>query len=368
MEGSPHSSRPTPKCPKPRTPSKQPSKRAKRPKASHPPARPETSEPVKYELVGMLARGERYPEDVKTITVTLSIPAPDDECPIALEPIGTATLACMPACHFLDGRPEYSKMTLPCGHSFSAMVLVYSWCKCKMLCPCCRRGLECRANPNHLPAHFREQLRAQVASTTQTEQHDDEREAIEAILHMTPITTSFQALSNARHLEMIVDFSFRPAHERNTPGTGQLTMITPLTTAQQRRSQAPQPTTVFLPSDRHMEVIRCTPREIRSVRITTQMRIVGVGLIDIDTSGEIDFPASDPLTRTPLVVRRSAGSNLLRRVNQPDTLTIVPNTLPFAPISTFELTFGQRNGGCFLDGVTWVPDNSHVHVSINPVQ
>jgi hypothetical protein len=381
MEGTAHSNRPLvplPAEPKPKPPRQQPGKRAKRAKTSptEPPASIKVTNkqktPIQFELVGLLAHGERFPDDIKKISVTLSVPTPDEECPIALEPIGTAKLMFLPDCPFIQDNPEYSKMTLPCGHSFSAMVLAYSWCKNNMLCPCCRQGVTCRANPSYLPAHFREQLRAQVASTTQVERIEEERESMAALLEMAPITTSFQALSEARHLEMIIDFSLRSANEPRTNGTGQLAMIVPLTTAQQNRGAAANLTAVFTPSERHMEVIRHTPDNIRSLCITTHMRIPGAGLVDIDTSGEIDFPALHPLPdtlqRTPLIVRRATGYRSMRRISQGDTAPTINDTLPIVPVSTFELTFGQRNGRVFLDGVAWVPDSSHVHVSLNRVQ
>ena len=136
--------------------------------------------PIEYGLVGLLASHEHYPRDLKITKVTLSIPLPDDECPIALEPISTAFLSFLPDCSFIKDTPEYSKMTLPCGHSFSAMVIVYNWCKNNMLCPCCRQGHTCRANVNYLPSHFRDQLKAHVNRSLQTERLEDERDSIHA--------------------------------------------------------------------------------------------------------------------------------------------------------------------------------------------
>lgn len=387
MEGSAHnlSLRPLPTEPKPNPPRPQPSKRTatnKRAKTSLPapkasiPTKFDPTKPIEYEIVGMLSSRERYPEDLKTIRVTLSIPSPDDECPIALEPISTAKLACLQDISFIEGNPDCSKMTLPCGHSFSAMVIVYSWCKSNMLCPCCRRGLQCRANVNHLPAHFREQLRAQIAQSLSTERVEDERDSVQAMLDMTPMTTSFVHLADQGCLEMTVGFYFRradeepvtnsslfsPANQRETSSRGHFSMLVRLTTLLERRNGGPL-VAVFRPSDRNMTVLRQSTSDVRAVNITTQMRILGVGVIEIDSSGEIDIPAPLPaagsdLSRTPLIVRRATGYRPTAQQGQ-------PNTLPIVPVSTFELSFGQRGNYVYLDSVTWVPDSTHVYVSLH---
>jgi hypothetical protein len=338
---------------------------------------PNPSDPIQYELVGMLVGRERFPNDIEKIRVTLSIPSPDDECPIALEPISTAELAFLPGCPFIQDNPEHSKMTLPCGHSFSAMVIVYSWCKSNMICPCCRRGLQRRANVNYLPMHFRARLRDQINRSLNTERIEDERDSIAAIMSMTPITMSFAHLANEDCLEMTVGFYFRPANEEprpnsdflNPPGQrpaasrGHFSMMVRLTATMERRGDRPH-VAVFRPSEQNMNVLRQSPSEVRSITVTTQMRIANAGVVEIDSSGQIDFP--DPLPagaaaaqppHPPLILRRATG---YRPAQQPPQ----PSTLPVVPVSTFELAFGQRGSFVFLDNVTWIPDSSHVHVSL----
>lgn len=390
MEGTQHTERPMPPAepkpipsrPQPTTARKTGNKRAKSSPLDH--ATPKLtavlkpSEPIEYELVGMLVGRERFPHDLERIQVTLSIPSPDDECPIALEAISTAELAFLPGCPFIQDMPEHTKMTLPCGHSFSAMVIVYSWCKSSMICPCCRRGVQRRANVNYLPSHFRQQLKAQIASSLNAERIDEERDSITAIMNMTPITMSFADLANEECLEMTVGFYFRPADEEprpnshflNPPGQrptasrGHFSMMVRLTAILERRGDRPH-VAVFRPSEQNMSVLRRSPSDIRSISVTTQMRIANAGVVEIDSSGQIDFPdplpagaAAQTLSHTPLILRRATG------YRQAQTSPEQARNLPVIPVSTFELAFGQNERYVFLDNVTWIPDSSHVHVSL----
>jgi hypothetical protein len=327
----------------------------------------------------MLVGRERFPEDIKKIKVTLSVPSPDDECPIALEPISSAELSFLPGCPFMQDSPEHTKMTLPCGHSFSAMVIVYSWCKSEMICPCCRQGVKRRANVSYLPAHFREQIRSHVASSLSTERAEDERESIQAFLSMSPITMSFTNLADEGCLEMTVGFFFRPANEepmvnadlfspsnqRHTSWRGHFSMMVRLTAQIERRGDR-QMVAVFRPNNQNMSVLRQAPSDVRSINIVTQMRIPEAGYVEIDSSGEIDFPgplpapigAQSAVSHAPLIVRRAFG---YRAAGQPGG----QSNLPLVPVSTFEISFGQHGSFVFLENITWIPDSSHIHVSVH---
>ena len=383
MEGTPHAGEQRPPTePKPDPPRPQPSRKSngnKRAKNSQQPCPSipvdlKSKAPIEFELIGLLASHEHYPRDLKTIKVTLSIPLPDEECPVALEPISTASLSFLPDCPFIKDTPEYSKMTLPCGHSFAAMVIVYNWCKNNMLCPCCRQGHACRANVNYLPTHFRDQLKAHVNRSLQTERIDDERDQIHAILNISPITMSFETLANEGSLELVVGFNYRiandpplmngdlfsPSNQRPTSSRGHFSMVVRLGTVHTSRNNRIR--SIFSPSHQNMAVLRQSPADIRSISITTQMRVLDAGIIDIDNSGEIDIPSPIPsaveLSRTPLIIRRATGYRA--SIAGPSD-----GTLPIVPVSTFEIVFGQRGDHVFLNNVTWVPDSTHVHVSLN---
>ena len=115
-------------------------------------------------------KGDGRPSTV----VTLSIPALEDECPLTLDNIGQSKLDFLPDTSFMEDRPLHTKLTLPCGHSFCAMVLVYSWCKNNMTCPCCRAGHQHKADPTCLPGHFGPTMATHVKSTLEEERVSDE--------------------------------------------------------------------------------------------------------------------------------------------------------------------------------------------------
>ena len=378
--------------PKPNPPRPQSSRRTlsnKRAKTSKEEAYPsiptnpkiEQKLPFEYVITGMLVGRERYPEDIKTMRVTISQPSPDDECPIFLEAISTAQLSFLPGVSFFKDKPEYTKMTLPCGHSFSAMILIYNWCKNKMLCPCCRQGLDRKANPNYLPTHFREQIKAQLRAFFAAERIEDERESIQAILNMEPMTVAFSDLADQGCLEMTVGFYFRPARDdptsnnppdqQQTSSRGHFSMIVRLTAQMERRGDRAH-VAIFRPSERNMTILRQTPSDVRAISISTQMRIPGAGIVEIDNSGEIDFPEPLPgpmpamgassLSHTPLIVRRATGfrrADPAARQGQQNR-----DTIPVVPVSTFEITFGQCGRFVYLDNAAWVPDSTHVGVSL----
>jgi hypothetical protein len=338
------------------------------------PAYYKPNQAIDYEVICLPGPSEILPRDLKTLKVKLSVPGPDEECPVALETISTAELTFLPGCTFFQDIPQYTKMTLPCGHSFSAMVIIYSWCKNNMLCPCCRQGLKCKASVKHLPSHFKDQLAAQVSSSLQSERVEDERDNILSLLQMTPITTSFVELADERSLQLIVTFYFRvanethplpqaerlfrPANQLHSFTGGRFSMMVPLVTVHTTRGG--RSSAVFRPTPQNINILRqCSP-DFKSIKITTQMRIRNAGTVSIDSSGIIDIPAAATdeaeLSRTPLIHRRVSGYTEGRSSS---------HSLPILPVSTFELVFGQMGSNVFLNGITWVPDSSHVHVSLH---
>ena len=68
-------------------------------------------------------------DPIQSIEVTLSIPNEDDECPLTLDPIKDSHVSFLPGAVFCKAKPLHSKLTLPCGHSFHSLSLLYSWCR-----------------------------------------------------------------------------------------------------------------------------------------------------------------------------------------------------------------------------------------------
>jgi hypothetical protein len=107
-----------------------------------------------------------------SIQVTLSIPE-DEECPLTLESIEESKLPCLDAPFILD-RPLHKMLTLPCGHKFSAMTLIYSFCKNNMKCPCCRAGKEVQADTGCLPIHIKSRMKEHIQQTLDIESRLDD--------------------------------------------------------------------------------------------------------------------------------------------------------------------------------------------------
>lgn len=90
-----------------------------------------------------------------SLLLEFSKPQPGEECCIAMEPIESYRLEWLPA-DAVQGQPELTKATLPCGHGFHALSLLYFMAKCEMTCPCCRQGhSRQRMARESIPPHVR---------------------------------------------------------------------------------------------------------------------------------------------------------------------------------------------------------------------
>ena len=133
--------------------------------------------PFNYELRAKSKNAGKY-----DITVCFSIPAEADECPLTLDLISESKLSFLPDTPFLLDRPDHKKLTLPCGHSFSALTLIYNFCKNSMACPCCRAGSDLQADIDCLPKHLRADFKAHLQQVLRLERVEDEDEALQDLL------------------------------------------------------------------------------------------------------------------------------------------------------------------------------------------
>ena len=96
------------------------------------------------------------------------------------EPIAEAAadgLHWMRGTPLLASRPDLNALRLPCGHTFTAVCLVYNWVRNgNVLCPVCRAGTKgAHLSTRHLPPtvrrpmcrHAREEHRRDMAQTIQ---------------------------------------------------------------------------------------------------------------------------------------------------------------------------------------------------------
>lgn len=122
------------------------------------------------------------------LTMDLTEPGPDEECSITLERIADYSLDFVTGC-VVKAKPQLTKATLPCGHGFSAMALLYHFAQNSMTCPCCRSGhTGAKMSEPSIPAHVRrpflrqldklrmEERREQVEADALTAAHLLERE------------------------------------------------------------------------------------------------------------------------------------------------------------------------------------------------
>lgn len=114
----------------------------------------------------------------KSLTIRLSEPSPGEECSIGLEPIASFRLSFMPPDHkgcVIEDQPALTKASLPCGHGFNAMALLYHFAKHSMTCPICRAGhAKVQMGELSIPSH----VRAWFARHLEGVRADENREQI----------------------------------------------------------------------------------------------------------------------------------------------------------------------------------------------
>ena len=151
-------------------------------------------------------------EDSQSLCVILGVPSADDECPLTLDPIAQDSLSflgdvgCSKLKSFYKHAPVLRKMTMPCGHSFGALNLIYHFARNSMFCPCCRDGVSGRLQVSSLPLH----LRGPIQSRTQREQkkqmleEQEEDRLVAEALSESPPTAIQSAMYPALGLRSIV--------------------------------------------------------------------------------------------------------------------------------------------------------------------
>ena len=117
--------------------------------------------------------------DGKAVRIRLSVPAADEMCPLTLSLVSEDALDFLPGMTFLETFPLVTQITLPCGHVFGALSLVYHFARQNMLCPCCRRGAASPINAKYIPRHLRPAIVARVAQELQQDKAEQISEDLE---------------------------------------------------------------------------------------------------------------------------------------------------------------------------------------------
>lgn len=143
-----------------------------------------------------------YAQSGRKMDVTLDVPSQAEECPLTLAPIAEDSLEFLGSTRsYFAAFPDAKRMTLPCGHGFGALNIIYHFARRNMLCPCCRSGLDSRLSSHCVPSSFRKVFLAKI----QRELSGDAREQVESdrSLARTLLMTDQPGLMPAGFAEMI---------------------------------------------------------------------------------------------------------------------------------------------------------------------
>lgn len=309
------------------------SKNPKRPRSTKAAKESPNTSPFTYELI---AKGGRADEKVST-TVTLSIPAAEEECPLTLEPIAQSKLDFLPDTPFVSDRPLHSKLTLPCGHSFHALTLVYSFCKSGMVCPFCRAGNAAKADPAFLPDHFRAVFAERIGRLLEEERREDEADAAAMGLVLS-ITIPFQVMAEQGHITMALN---------HVDATGRMLfgLSSPMIMGGPR---------ILVPRTN----LSVSPIQSAHIQINITMRMPELGNMTIDSSRVLHIhpglirPGTDVTvvrlnSVQEITTRRSDGSVLAEQVNR--------HTL-------FKVVLARRGGGVGINTIIWNPGSEAMEI------
>lgn len=297
---------------------------------------------------------------VRTLAVKLSIPDPDEECSLTLEPINASRLNFLPDCNFIENKPEFSKMTLPCGHSFSAMPLVYHMCKNNMLCPCCRAGLNTPASYDSIPLHFRSKFQEHIGDVLEEEQAIEDNATLQELITLQEPPTSFTQLAEMNGLTMSVSF-VNPGINSPSRNRTLATIVLGLNLYPceeiiygQAGSRIGS-RTIYRPHPNQLSLLRHVREVSSAVRITAIMETSNMGAFAIERTHDIVIP-NVPGPNTPLMDI------------QPGQMQGQQQTRDYTSISMFETTFSRDAEGVYISNLGWIPRLPEFHwaITIDP--
>ena len=271
--------------------------------------------------------------------VTLSSPSPEEECPLTLDKIISSSLEFLPNVPFMERHPALTKMTLPCGHSFSAMPVFYHMCRNNLLCPCCRQGVVGNVCAESIPLHFRAEILERVMTLTAQQQVEDEQSTLADILEMESYVGNFDDIANQGNLSMVLEFT-------SQPHTGTATFVFNVLLMPVEEVVAGVSRTVFRPVPSQQRFLTHMVGLSDMVEIWIQMRIPELGSTVLETTGQIQMRGE---TGQRVIRGRSSGV-WSRLATAPDWVSI----------SSFDVWFDNQEGETFISTLSWRPDSPQV--------
>ena len=334
------------------------------------PTQPKTSNnPFTYDLISKPAtfpstfssRGRK--SNRHTTEITLSVPSDEEECPLTLDPIATSKLPCLDTPFLLD-RPLHSKLTLPCGHSFSAMTLIYSFCKNSMTCPCCRAGEDIQADTIYLPAHFRSLLKAKIQDTLETERSQDEAREYQEVLDsfsMFGVTIPYESLGANGNLSLVANFYDMPTGNRPSSSIRPIFSFSNLVEPSRENGRM-----VLVPRGPLRALTHVAHMGINSIQLSMVLSMQGMGDVLIDSS---------PITRLPDVLNHvhdqtapirltipGASSSSVTQNSQFQVLVQLQVNGDNNPSTSFAVLFSRSGLFSVLDTIMWSPGTENLEI------
>lgn len=317
------------------------------------------SKPTNETLSHRGAKAKRH-----TTEIILSIPSDEDECPLTLESIAESKLTCLPNISFLPDRPLHSKLTLPCGHSFSAMTLVYSFCKNTMTCPCCRAGNEVQADTCCLPIHFRSQLKARIQDTLETERRQDEsseyREVMESF-SMIGVTIPYEVLGSNGNLSLVANFYDIPVGVSSLRETPRPIFSFSNIVEPRRESNGRM---VLVPRGQLRALTHIAHMGVNAIQLSIQLSMQGMEGISIDSSPIARLPdINNPDSPTRLTIPGSS-SNSVTENSQFQVLVQMQRNQDNSSSSSFNVVFTRSAAfrHFVLDTIMWNPGTENLEI------
>jgi hypothetical protein len=284
-------------------------------------------------------RYRKQDREMDTYSVTLSAPSPEEECPLTLDKIKDSNLDFLPYVPFMLSHQHFKKMTLPCGHSFSAMAIFYHMCRNNLLCPCCRQGVVGKVCSESIPMHFRPEMLERVTTLTTQQQVEDEQGALAQILEIEGYVGNFDNIANQGNLSMVLQFT-------SLPLTGTAVFVFNVMLLPIQEELAGGFRTVFRPVPSQQRLLTHVRGLSDMVEISIQMRIPQLGVTQMETTGRMS-------------IRGETGQRSIRGRSS-GVWAGLPSAPDWVSISSFDIGFDSQEGETFISSLGWRPDSPQV--------
>lgn len=137
---------------------------------------------------------------------TLDVPDDGEICPMTLEPIAEYELACAPGATIDPLQPLAKRLTLECGHVYSAMACMYHFAKNELKCPLCRQGYVSKMSPTCIPLHIRDSIMGHAQQQWDKDRTEQEMDNYQTSVSMmlTDLQTNFFVFNDNNTVVLVV--------------------------------------------------------------------------------------------------------------------------------------------------------------------